>query len=97
MEYTLVELAEALEQLDRIEVYLGGETYTGRVESSFGTLSLDWRKWYLLVQDGVSIVRAGQDEVREQIAKRIGAKLLYSGLYLKGHQRPEGLHVEETL
>lgn len=67
MEYTLVELAEALEQLERVEAYL---------EAAFGNLRLEGRQWYRLMVESVTVVRNGQDEARYKIAKRIYARLL---------------------
>lgn len=76
MEYTLTQLAEALETAGRVEMYLISTTYQSYRGSGYGP-PYTWGDWWSNTNKAVDMVSAGQDEVRHQIAKRIGAKLLY--------------------
>ena len=63
----LVARVQAFEQLQRVRQYLHNRTY-----GSYGVGSMSWAHWYDDIESAVEVLRAAEESLRYDIAKRIG-------------------------
>jgi hypothetical protein len=67
---SLVTLVKGFEQIQRVQTYLYGTSYAKN-----GMGSMSWAHWFDGTASAVEVMRTSEDNLRADIAKRIGATL----------------------